>query len=518
MAKFCLLGVDIGTYSSKGVLVDGATGDVVCSHFLEHSLSMPNPGWVEHDPDEIWWGEFTQICQQLIRKSKIDPMEIKGVAISGIGICVVPVDEKGRALRKGILYGIDTRASNEIEQLNNLLGRDKIFQVSGSYLSSSVCGPKILWIKNNEPDVYKNTRWFLTSHSFITFRLTGSATIDNYSACGYAPLIDVEKIAWDQRAAKYIAPINTLPKLVWSCDVVGTVTSEASKTTGLAEGTPVIAGTIDAAAEAISAGISEFGDMMMMLGSSNSLILKSDKLVRTKNFWALNWMNPGSYAVVGGMSTVGSLTRWFRDNLAPIELAIEKDGGPNAYASMAELAVDSPPGANGLIALPFFEGERTPIYDPYAKGVLFGLTLKHTRADIYRAILESIGFGIRHNIEYLLAEGLSPKRILAVGGGTKNQAWMQIISDIANIGMVIPEEQIGSPYGDALMAAVGVGILNDLHESTRWIRYQHEIKPNLANKKYYDDLYKIYLSLYKTTKHLMHDLSRLNRENQSINN
>ncbi len=513
MAKTYLIGVDIGTYSSKGVLVASDTGEVVNSYNVEHSLSMPKPGWVEHDPEIIWWGEFVAICQNLLKASKINPKLIKGVGVSGIGICVVPIDEKGNSLRKGILYGIDTRASNEIEELNKRLGREEIFKRGASHLSSSVSGPKILWIKNHEPEVYKKARWFLTSHSFIVFRLTGKATVDIYSACGYAPLMDIESISWFDKAAEIITPIEKLPELVWSCDVVGTVTDKAAQVTGLASGTPVIAGTIDAAAEAISAGLSEFGDMMMMLGSSNSLILKSDKLIRTENFWGLNWMEPDTYAVVGGMSTVGSLTRWFRDNLAPIELAAQKNGGQNAYAIISKLASDSSPGANGLLALPYFEGERTPIYDPNAKGVFFGLTLKHTRADLYRAILESVGYGVRHNMECLLADGLSPKRILAVGGGTMNLAWMQIISDIANIEMVIPDKQMGSSYGDALMAAVGVGILGDLKESTKWIHYKNEIKPNPDTLTKYNNFYRIYRELYKHTKHIMHDLSAIMREN-----
>jgi xylulokinase len=218
MAETYLLGVDIGTYSSKGVLVAGTTGEVVHSCVMEHSLSMPKPGWVEHDPEEVWWGEFVAICQNILKASKINPKLIKGIGVSGIGICVVPIDEQGNSLRKGILYGIDTRASNEIKELEKQLGREEIFKRSASHLSSSVSGPKILWIKNYEPEVYEKTSWFLTSHSFIVFRLTGKATVDIYSACGYAPLIDVENISWFEKAANYITPIEKLPELVWSCE------------------------------------------------------------------------------------------------------------------------------------------------------------------------------------------------------------------------------------------------------------------------------------------------------------
>jgi xylulokinase len=296
----------------------------------------------------------------------------------------------------------------------------------------------------------------------------------------------------------------------WSCEIAGYVTAQAARQTGLKEGTPVIAGTLDSAAEAISAGVAAFGDMMMMFGSSNSFILKTDRLVPTDNYWALNWLEPDTFAFVGGMSTVGSLTRWFRDNLSPLELADQQAHGKNAYAALAELLKDSPPGANGLIALPYFEGERTPMYDPNAKGVLFGLTLKHTRADIYRALLESIGFGIRHNFDGMLAEFIYPKCILAVGGGARNLAWMQIISDIANIEMAIPDQQIGSSYGDAFLAGVGVGIFSNLGEIRKWVRYTHHIIPNPEATAGYQPLYRIYRELYNQTRGLMSELAAIN--------
>ncbi len=506
-----LLGVDIGTYSSKGVLVDNATGETIAMYTVEHSLSMPKPGWVEHDPDKVWWGEFVEICRQLITQSKIDPGQIKGIGTSAIGPCVLPIGASGKPLRQAILYGIDTRSFKEIEELEQAIGKEKIFNTAGSHLSTQAAGPKVLWIKNNEPEVYKRTKYFLTSQAYIVYKLTRQATIDIYTAGGYAPLIDNIKYEWSAEMAKYVAPLDTMPKLFWSCEVVGGVTPEAAKETGLAEGTPVITGTTDAAAEAISAGVADIGDMMMMFGSSIFFILKTEKLAPTEHFWSSNWLEKGTYAFLGGMSTAGSLTRWFRDNLAPVEVAAQNASGENAYAAMAKMLTQSPLGANGLIALPYFEGERTPLHDPNAKGVLFGLTLKHTRADIYRAILEGVSFGIRHNVDSMRAEGVVPKRILGVGGGTKNLEWMQMVSDIANIEMVIPEQQIGASYGDAFMAGVGVGKFKNLSEITKWVKSKHNIKPNADRNKKYEPLYKIYRELYTQTAPLMHELSRMYR-------
>lgn len=506
-----LLGVDIGTYSSKGVLVAAHSGAVVAEHSIEHALSMPCPGWVEHDPQHTWWGEFVSICRTVIANAGIDPKHIQGVGVSGIGPCVLPVDEAGQPLRQAILYGIDTRASSEIAQLEKALGRDEIFKHSATHLSSSANGPKIVWIKEHEPEVYARARWFLTSQSFIVLKLTGRAVMDQYTACTYAPLLDVATRQWRPGMEDLIAPTRSLPATSWSCEIAGAVTPQASLETGLAEGTPVIAGTMDSAAEAVSAGVTEFGDMMMMFGSSNSFILKTDQLAPTDQYWALNWLEPNSFAFVGGMSTVGSLTRWFRDQLSPLEVAAQETQGVNAYAGLARLLEASPPGAHGLIALPYFEGERTPMYDPDAKGVFFGLTLKHTRADLYRSLLESVGFGIRHNIDGMLAAGIGPKHILAVGGGVKNLAWMQTISDIANIEMSIPEQQIGSAYGDAFLAGVGVGLFSGVSEVRNWVRYVHHITPNPESTSRYAPLYGIYRELYEQTSGLMGKLSALYR-------
>ena len=506
MADEYLLGVDIGTYSSKGVLAD-KKGDVICSHILNHGVDMPKPGYFEHDADKIWWHDFVEIIKNLLIRSNINSKQIIGIGISAIGASVLPVDKQGKPLRPAILYGIDTRATNEIEYIEEVLGRDNIFNKSGFHLDSQSAGPKILWIRNHEPSVYKKTRWFLTSQAYLVYRLTGEASIDMYTASEYAPLFDIYKLTWYEDASKYICPVSNLPKPYWSCDVVGKVSKEAAVETGLAEGIPVIAGTTDAAAEAISAGMSELGDMMLMFGSSLFFIIKTNTLVKTNHFWSSNFLEKNTYAFLGGMSTSGSLITWFRDQFAQEDVERQKSGGKNAYASLTKLAAKSSLGAGGLIVLPYFEGERTPIHDPKAKGMIFGLSLKNTRCDVYRAILESVGFGIRHNIEVMFKEGVSPKRILAVGGGTKNSIWMKIVSNITNIEMNIPKQQIGASFGDAFMAGVGIGLFSDLSAIAKWVKIDQVIAPDLESHKSYDMNYKIFRSLYELNKPLMHELS-----------
>ncbi len=502
-----LLGVDIGTYSSKGVLVT-TDGHVIASHTIPHSMAMPKPGHFEQDADQVWWHDFVVIVRNLLEVSGINPKQVLSVGTSAIGSCVLPIDEQGNPLRPGILYGIDTRATDEIEFLEKELSKDDIFKASGSHLSSQASGPKVLWIKNHEPEVYKKARWFLTSEAYLVFKLTGKASIDIYTAGGYAPLYDVHRKAWIKGpVTDLITPLERLPQAYWSHEVVGKVTADAARETGLAEGTPVVAGTTDAPAEAVCAGVSQVGDMMLMFGSSIFFIMMTDKLVKTQRFWSSNFLEEGTYAFLGGMSTSGSLTTWFRDQFSQHEIEQEKVNGENAYAVLSRLAANSVPGSNGLIALPYFEGERTPLHDPKARGMWFGLNLRHTKGDLYRSLLEGVAFGIRNNFEGMTEEGVQPKRILAVGGGTKNPLWLQIVADVCNLTLVVPEQQIGASYGDAFLAAMGIGLYQNLSDINQWVRPKDVINPDETNRAAYDFNYQIFRELYPANKVLMHRLA-----------
>jgi xylulokinase len=503
-----LLGVDIGTYSSKGALVE-ETGNVVATRAVEHPLEIPRPGWAEHDAETTWWNDFLEITRSLLHTSGISPRQIAGIGISAISPAVLPVDQEGRPLRKAILYGIDTRATREVNELQQAIDSDPVYCQSGVRLSSQSALPKVLWIRRNEPDIWAKTNLVLNGTGFLLRRLTGEATLDVYNAVTFAPFVDYERCCWKAASEEHVAPEEKLPRLTWTCDIAGRITAEAARLTGLAEGTPIITGTADAAAEAISAGLAAVGDMMVMYGSSIFFILRTERLHATPSFWGAHFLEKGTYVLTGGMSTSGSLTKWFRDQFAPCEVEAEKAGGENAYAALAQLAASSSAGANGIVVLPYFSGERTPILNPDAKGVIFGLGLSHTRADVYRAVLESIGFGIRHNIEQMKKEGADPLRILAVGGGTQNPVLMQIVSDIVGIEQHIPEQQIGACYGDAFLAGVGVGLFSAVPETARWVKSKQVVAPDLSAHREYEGYYHIYRELYATTAPLMGRLGTL---------
>jgi xylulokinase len=215
--------------------------------------------------------------------------------------------------------------------------------------------------------------------------------------------------------------------------------------------------------------------------------------------------------VAGGTATAGSLTRWFRDNFAQEELAAQRAGGADAYQALAALAASSPPGSRGLVVLPYFAGERTPLQDPQARGLVFGLSLSHSRADLYRAVLESVGYSIRHNLEALEERGCRAERILAVGGGTRNRAWMQMVSDIAGIAQLLPEQQIGASYGDAFLAGIGAGLFRGTAEIRRWVRYRETLRPDVSARAVYDGFYRIYRELHRRNAELMREIGELAR-------
>ncbi|MEM7091177.1 MAG: FGGY family carbohydrate kinase, partial [Pseudomonadota bacterium] len=261
------LGIDIGTYETKGVLVD-SEGAIHALATRPHKMLVPQPGWAEHRPEEDWWGDFVDVSKALLGDSRVNPTEIKAVACSAIGPCMLPVDDAGMPLMNGVLYGVDGRAETEVRDLTDRIGEETIIARCGNALTSQSVGPKILWLKRNRPEIFARAAHILTSTSFLVQRLTGEVVIDHYTAANFSPLYDVAKQDWIDDLADDIVPLDKLPKLRWSNEVAGHVTKLAAEQTGLAIGTPVTTGTIDAAAEAISVGVDRPGDMMMMYGST----------------------------------------------------------------------------------------------------------------------------------------------------------------------------------------------------------------------------------------------------------
>jgi xylulokinase len=488
-----LLGIDLGTGSSKGVLVspDGRTRATAT---VPHRVQMPRPGWVEVDAEAIWWADVVALCRALLPQAA--GSRIVGVCVSGVGPCLLLADADGQPLRPAMLYGIDMRATAEIVELTQRYTADAIVRRCGKALSSQAVGPKLLWARHHEPEVWARTRKWFGASSFVVHRLTGDYVLDHVTASQCDPLYDLGERDWAHDWAHDIVGDVPLPRLVQPSEVVGKVTTTASEQTGLPIGTPVVAGTVDAWAEAFSAGVRGPGDLMLMYGSTMFMVQVLQEPVFHPMLWTTAGVDAGSYTLSAGMATSGSLTGWLQ----------ELTGGASFETLVAEAAATAP-GADGLLVLPYFAGERSPIFDPRARGVVAGLSLRHTRGHLFRAAYEGIAYGIRQILELMdVAAGGPASRVVAVGGGTQGGLWTQVVADVSGRSQELPRQTIGASYGSALLAAIGTELVPS---STVWAETSRTVLPDPGNREVYDELYALYRDLYPTTQETVHALARM---------
>lgn len=415
------LGIDIGTSASKGVLIDNRC-NIVCQTSCGHETDNPCDGWYQHDAEAVWWGDFCRLSRELMVRSGVNAAQIGCVGLSALGCDCVPVDTECNALAPAILYGVDARSKPQIDELLSEYGPDRARELFGHDPCSSDIAPKILWFKENMPEVHERAAKFLTASSFLCAKLTGRFTVDRYLAEDFLPLYDRYTWKVDARECARFCRPDQMVEVMSATDIAGVITQCAAEATGLAAGTPVLVGTGDSGAEAISTGVFRPGDMMVQLGSTAYFIYLADHMVDDARLWPGTFIIPGTYGICAGTNTAGALTSWLRQELYRDAVEAEGHGGPDAYSVMAHDAADVAPGADGLVCLPYFAGERTPLNDPEARGVFFGLTGRHTRAHMVRAALEGVAYTVASHVDIIEREhGLPIGRIMLVGGGTKIQ-------------------------------------------------------------------------------------------------
>lgn len=479
------LGVDIGTGSSKGVLVTD-NGTTVATAVVPHRTATPQPGWFEHDPETCWWGDTRRLVADLLSQSS-EPVD--GVAISGIGPVALVTDAQNRPLRPAILYGIDTRSAPQAGRMNARFGKELLIAKVGNDLTTQSVAPKLAWIAEKEPDTWAATRRIYSAPGWVVRRVTGEYTMDHYSASVSDPLYDLHAQTWWEDAWVGLEHIER-PRLAWPGEVVGYVTNEAASLTGLPSGIPVVAGTIDAAAEGHSAHIDAVGDCMVMYGSTFFFIQTVADPILHPGLWAAVGLQPGLYASAAGMATSGLVTQWWSD--------VTRDDFTQLTREAAEVA----PGSEGLLTLPYFAGERTPIFDPRATGAIVGLRLHHGRGHVYRSILEGVAHGVRHNLETMAKAGSAPRRLVAVGGGTTGDLWTRIVSDVTGLPQDLPTVTVGASYGDARFVASSQGV-----DTSGWNPVSRRIEPDPSVGSLYDQLHEQYLAAYAATAPIMHSLA-----------
>lgn len=499
MKKCYFLGVDIGSSQSKGVIVD-EDAQVIAQHFVKHKMEQPFPGYFEHDAEAVWWGDFCQLTRRLLEISGLSGNNISCVGVSALGADCLPVDEYCRPYRKAILYGIDSRAEREIAYLDRVMPSTLLGRLDTPTFTTSDIPPKILWLKNHEWENYQNAYKFLSASCYLVAKLTGNYVVDTYTAmAGYAPLYHLNGII-DEEACSFICKPGQLPQYAWTAQIVGNITAEASKATGLCQGTKVTAGTDDMVAEFISAGLLGVGDVTLMLGSTMCIAAVVPKQVKDSRIGSQVFVIPNTAILSGTTNAAGNLTQWVRDLCFQDAVRIECEGGINAYDAMMESAADIPAGAEGLIMLPYLAGERSPINDPNAKGLIYGLTLRHTRNHIYRAALEAVGYSIKQHLDIFAEYDVHPRYLSVAGGGTKTPMWLQIIADITGIPVHVPRVTLGAAYGDALIAGIGFGCFENFGTLRQYMKTSQIFTPNPQNYKVYRNGYEIFNRLYPAAK------------------
>ncbi len=494
MRRDLLLGIDVGTTSLKAVLFD-SDGRTLAEGSREYATAYPHPNWAEQDPED-WWRAVCTVLPQVLAAAGADPRAIAGVGVSGQAPCLAPVDGGGRPVRPALLW-LDRRAEPQCTWLRERVGEDRITGVNGGRIDPYYLAPKLLWLRDREPESYRQTAAVLQPNGYLVRKLCGTTSMD----VSHGPLtlfFDSARLAYDAGLAEAMGlDLAKMPPVHACAEVVGEVTAIAASATGLAAGTPVIAGMCDGTAAAVEAGLLAAGDAVEMTGQSTVLLTCSDRPYLGRELIPLVHGAPGRYLVIGALVATGGALRWFRDQLGDIERAAASLTGGDAFDLLSQEAARSPAGANGVVFLPYMYGERSPIWDSNARGVFFGLSLATTRADLVRAILEGGAYGLRHNLETAAAGGFRTTSLASVGGGARSAVWNQIKADVLQLPLSLPATAAGAPWGDALAAGVAVGVYPSFDEAfARLVRRQREFRPDAALAGRYESLYAIYRGLY----------------------
>lgn len=477
-----MLGIDIGTTATKGIIID-TEGHILAEASAPCTLSSPRPGWAEEDPEQ-WWNNVGRVCRDLLAQG-FSPADIAAVGVSGMVPTVVLLDDEGRVLRPSIQQN-DARAHEEIEEFRNRTDEADILYRTGSAITQQSVGPKLLWLWRHEPEVMARARKVLGSYDFINYRLTGEFSCEQNWALE-SGLFDMRRYDWaDDLLALAQIDRTWLGTVHRPSDIIGQITPEAAAHTGLRAGTPVVAGSADHVASAFSAGLRQEGDLLVKLGGAGDILYVLNELDPDPRLYIDYHVVPGQYLLNGCMAASGSIIKWFRQTFVP-----DMD-----YPDLDAEGERVPPGADGLILLPYFLGEKTPINDPLARGVLFGLTLTHTRAHVYRAILEGIAYGFRHHLEVMAERGHRPTRAMVTNGGARSRLWKQITADVLGLRLHQIAEHPGSSLGAAFIAGMGSGHFQEWSEIEKFITVEAVTEPRLEHHRQYRELFQIYKELY----------------------
>lgn len=495
-----LLGIDIGTSACKVAVFD-REGEVIASASEEYPVYYPHPGWAEQNPEE-WW---RAVCAAIRKMGAdgVDLKEIAGIGIDGQSWSAIPVDRAGTVLANTPIW-MDTRAQDICEEFNEKIGADQIFQMAGNSLQPSYTTAKIHWYRRNLPEVYENTYKILQSNSYIAMKLTGNMTQDISQGYGLH-CFDMHTGKWDAGMCEALEiPQSLLPDIYPSHAIVGTVTEQAAEECGLLAGTPVAAGGLDAACGTLGAGVVRSGETQEQGGQAGGMSICIDTYQADPRLILGYHVVPGKWLLQGGTTGGGGVMRWLEREFGAYEREAGKNCGKSSLELFNEAAAAVNPGSEGMVFLPYMAGERSPIWDPDAKGVFYGMDFGKTKGHFIRAAMEGVAFSLHHNLEIAREAGAEAAVLRAMGGSANSLLWTQIKSDITGKPIVVPSSDTATTLGAAILAGVGVGMYGDFEEAVKLtVKEKRRHEPNAEHSAVYERNYQIYLELYEQLKDTM---------------
>ncbi len=501
MKKEYLLGIDIGTSACK-VAVFEKDGTVAAQATGSYPVYYPKEGWAEQNPEE-WWMAVCCAIREVLKKGEISPEEIKGVGIDGQSWSAIAIDAQGKVLTNTPIW-MDTRAQSICDRLNTEIGGEKIFQVSGNSLQPSYTTAKILWYKENLPEVYQKIDKILQSNSYIAFRLTGAITQEPSQGYGLH-CFDMHRGMWDEDMCEKLGiPRSFLPEIVPCDQVVGTVTEKAAEECGLQVGTPVVAGGLDAACGTLGAGVIHPGETQEQGGQAGGMSICMDRYQADPRLILGFHVVPGKWLLQGGTTGGGGVMRWFEREFADYERSIAEKKGESSLVQLNEIAEDIPAGSEGVLFLPYMAGERSPIWNPDAKGVFYGLDFSKTKGHMVRACMEGVAFSLRHNLEVAREGGAKADVLRAMGGAANSLLWTQIKADVTGKTIIVPSSDTATTLGAAILAGIGVGMYQSYEEAVALtVKETRKHQADPRTKEIYDQAFGKYKELYGALEPLM---------------
>jgi len=504
-----LIGIDLGTSGTKTVLFN-EDGVAICSATEEYPLYQPNNGWAEQDPTD-WWNACILTVKKVLSDSSVNPADVAGVGFSGQMHGLVMIDEKGEPVRNSIIW-CDGRTADECAEITKKVGESRLVELTANPALTSFTASNILWVRNHEPENYKRCRHILLPKDYIRFKLTGKLGMEVSDASGMN-LLDINKRVWADEVLNLLEiDSGLLPVVGESSDIAGVVTAEAASLTGLVEGTSVVYGAGDNAAAAVGTGVVESGKAFVTIGTSGVLYAHTDKVAintqgRVNTFCTAV---PNSWVVFSCTLAAGMSLQWLRNNFFDAEMKTAAGLGVDPYTIMTEQAERIPIGANRLLFMPYLMGERSPILDPNARGVFFGLSAIHTKYDMLRSVMEGVVFTQRQNLDVHRDMGIEFNEIYATGGGGTSPLWRQMIADVLELPVVTIQNREGPALGAAILAGVGTGLYPNVPEACkRVIKVNAPQNPIASNVKKYAPYYKLFCDLYPSMKDGFQALAKL---------